>query len=95
MEIDKIKELIHQAVNNLKEELDVIIDKPVDDYTNFFDILDSMDIVNLIMEIEGMLEKELGAYIPLANEYTFDSENSPLISLIDWAKFINTQIEIN
>lgn len=95
MEIEEIKGLIHQAVNSLKEELDVVIEKPIDDDTNFFDILDSMDIVNLIMETESLLEKEVGKYIPLANEYTFDSENSPLISQIEWAKFIYSQIETN
>jgi len=67
----------------------------IEDSTNIFDVLDSMDIVNLIMETEALLEEKLGYYLPLANEETFDAEKSPLLSYKSWLQFIFTLINNN
>jgi acyl carrier protein len=88
MELDKINALMLSVFHNLKDELNVVIEEEITDSTNIFEILDSMDVVNLIMETESLLEQELGVYIPLANEETFDAEKSPLQSYKQWLHFI-------
>ena len=88
MELDEIKALVDKSILNLKNELNVEIEGEINEDSNLFDILDSMDVVNLIMETESLLEQELGFYIPLANEVTFDAEKSPLKSYKQWLHFI-------
>ena len=82
MELDNINILMLSVFENLKDELNVVIEEEITESTNIFEILDSMDVVNLIMETESLLEQELGVYIPLANEETFDAEKSPLLSAV-------------
>ena len=88
MELDNINILMLSVFENLKDELNVVIEEEITESTNIFEILDSMDVVNLIMETESLLEQELGVYIPLANEETFDAEKSPLQSYKQWLHFI-------
>jgi acyl carrier protein len=88
MELDEINTLMLNVFANLKDELNIDIQEEIIDSTNIFEILDSMDVVNLIMETESLLEQELGFYVPLANEETFNAENSPLKSYKQWLHFI-------
>jgi len=88
MDLNKINVLMLSVFENLKDELNVVIEEEITESTNIFEILDSMDVVNLIMETESLLEQELGFYIPLANEVTFDAEKSPLKSYKHWLHFI-------
>ncbi len=92
MEIGEVRLLSLEAVSNLQDDLDIQIDEEIKDETNLLEILDSMDIVNLIMETESLLEKKLKKYTPLANEHTFDAESSPLTSFKNWIDFISSQV---
>lgn len=95
MELSEVNSVLLQAFFNIKTELNVDISVEIEDSTNIFDVLDSMDIVNLIMETESLLEVKLGYYLPLANEETFDAEKSPLLSYKSWLQFIFTLINNN
>jgi hypothetical protein len=95
MELSEVNSVILQDFFNIKTELNVDISVEIEDSTNIFDVLDSMDIVNLIMETESLLEAKLGYYLPLANEETFDAEKSPLLSYKSWLQFIFTLINNN
>jgi acyl carrier protein len=95
MELAQIRELALQAFVNLKEELEVTIDIEIDDATNVLELLDSMDIVNLIMETESLVEAELGNYVALANEATFDADGSPLLSFGTWVSYIVDMCELS
>ena len=95
MELSEVNSVLLQALFNIKTELNVDISVEIEDSTNIFDVLDSMDIVNLIMETESLLEVKLGYYLPLANEETFDAEKSPLLSYKSWLQFIFTLINNN
>jgi acyl carrier protein len=94
MDIKDVQNLSLNAFLNIQEDLDIVLDEPIVNSSNILEILDSMDVVNLIMETESVLEQELGRYIPLANEHTFDAENSPLLSFEKWTLFIQSQINI-
>jgi acyl carrier protein len=95
MELDKVNVLMLSVFENLKNELNIVIEEEITESTNIFEILDSMDVVNLIMETESLLEQELGVYIPLANEETFDAEKSPLKSYKQWLYFIFDLIKVS
>ena len=95
MELVQIREVALQAFLNIKDELEVNIDVEIDDDTNVLELLDSMDIVSLIMETEGLVEKEFGRYIALANEETFASDSSPLRSFSSWVTYIIEMSELN
>ena len=94
MDIDstKISKLVHQALLNIVDDLEIDLEEELNENSNILDILDSMDVVNLIMETEGILESEYGNYIPLANEETFDLEMSPLLTFNSWVEHIVSMI---
>tara|TARA_B110000090_G_C13101293_1_gene338668 strand:+ start:343 stop:639 length:297 start_codon:yes stop_codon:yes gene_type:complete len=95
MELAQIREVALQAFTNLKDELEVTIDIEIDDTTNVLELLDSMDVVSLIMETEGLVEAKLGHYVALANETTFDAEGSPLLSFGTWVSYIFEMCELS
>ena len=95
MELAQIREVALQAFTNLKDELEVTIDIEIDDTTNVLELLDSMDVVSLIMETEGLVEAKLGYYVALANETTFDAEGSPLLSFGTWVSYIFEMCELS
>lgn len=95
MELAQIREVALQAFTNLKDELEVTIDIEIDDTTNVLELLDSMDVVSLIMETEGLVEAKLGHYVALANETTFDAEGSPLLSFGTWVSYIIEMCELS
>ena len=90
MDIDSTKtsKLVHQALLNIVDDLEIDLEEEINENSNILDILDSMDVVNLIMETEGILESEYDKYIPLANEETFDAEMSPLLTFHSWVEHI-------
>ena len=94
MELDKIRELALEAFSNLKDELDVTIDIEIVDTTNILEMLDSMDVVNLIMETESLVEAKLNCYVALANEVSFDAHESPLLSFSSWVNYISSMMEL-
>ena len=95
MELTQIREVALQAFTNLKDELEVTIDIEIDDTTNVLELLDSMDVVSLIMETEGLVEAKLGYYVALANETTFDADGSPLLSFGTWVSYIFEMCELS
>tara|TARA_B100000212_G_C27069618_1_gene403343 strand:- start:122 stop:421 length:300 start_codon:yes stop_codon:yes gene_type:complete len=95
MEIDSIKisKLVHQALLNIVDDLEIDLEEEINGNSNILEVLDSMDVVNLIMETEGIMESEYGKYIPLANEETFDLEMSPLLTFNGWVEHIVSMIK--
>lgn len=87
----KLIELTLIAIQNLKEDLDVDIPDQVPGDFALIDELDSMDLVNLIMETERLLEIELGRYVALADDSTFDASESPFKNLLAWQEYVCEQ----
>ncbi len=94
MELNQIRKLALEAFFNLKNEFDVTIDTQIIDSTNILELLDSMDVVSLIMETESLVEAKIGYYVALANEETFDADGSPLLSFGAWVSYIIKMSEI-
>ena len=60
---------------------------------NLLEILDSMDLVRLIMFSEEHLLKSTGIEVQLADENTFDFEVSPLLSVSAWESYVMQEVE--
>jgi galactitol-specific phosphotransferase system IIB component len=82
--------LVVSALQNQLTELG--IDVEIDESLNLLELLDSMDLVNLIMDLEEALESATGHYIALADENTFDAGTSPFVSLEAWKKFVEEKL---
>lgn len=92
MELDKLRDLALEAFSNLENELDSIVNIEISSSTNILELLDSMDVVSLIMETESLVEAKVNCYVALANEVTFDAEGSPLLSFDSWVNFIHEEV---
>ena len=88
LSIEDARRSVLRAFSNLQSEMDTKINEPLEDSSDILEILDSMDVVNLIMETESLIEEKLGHYIPLANEYSFDLAESPLLELKSWINHV-------
>jgi hypothetical protein len=55
---------------------------------NVYAAIDSMAIVDLLLETESRLELATGRYIALADETTFDASKSPLLRWRDWVAYV-------
>lgn len=62
-----------------------------DDF-NLFEAVDSLAIVNLLLETEGSLESSLGRYVPLADDSIFDAARSPLLRWGTWVGYVKEKI---
>jgi hypothetical protein len=88
MELIRAVQLAREAFANLEAEIDLSIDIEIVDSTNLLELLDSMDVVGLIMETEALIEAETQRYVPLANDKSFDADGSPLRSFGSWVAYI-------
>lgn len=72
-----MKELLIDAINEIKEDLEIKELENVKDDTPLFDLLDSMAILDLILEIENRLQEKYNKYIQIADDKTMDAINTP------------------
>tara|TARA_Y100001958_G_C21043572_1_gene412325 strand:- start:433 stop:732 length:300 start_codon:yes stop_codon:yes gene_type:complete len=93
--LNEVHEIVSKAFSNLKKELNVVVEQEIEGSTNILDILDSIDVVNLIMETESLVEDRYGVYVPLANEESFDANLSPLLSVSNWEEHVLAMIKEN
>ena len=63
------------------------------DKTNLLEVFDSMEVVRLLMFTEEYLIDNFNIMVQLADEHTFDVSSSPLLSVENWCKFVDQQIE--
>ncbi len=83
---DKIFEIILNVIN----EMD--IEDTVDKQTQLFGkhgILDSLALVNLLVEIEQEIEDHFDVLITIADEKAMSEENSPFKSLESLTDYVN------
>ncbi len=83
-----IEAVLKQGLRRVNEDLQCEAFETVADETNLFDAVDSMAIVDLLLESESLLEAETGNYVALAGETIFDAERSPLRRWADWVAYV-------
>ena len=92
MDLEKIRSLAVLSFDNIRTEVDIDLPELLNDDDNLLELLDSMDLVNLIMETESVLSIELNRNISLANEFTFDNTHSPFRAFSKWIEHIEVSI---
>lgn len=81
-------EFLKEALRRVNENVQSPGLEAVGPDTNVFDQVDSMTIVDLLLETESLLEEETGEYVPLADETIFDASASPLRRWSDWVAHV-------
>ncbi len=78
------EETLKEALRRVNENVQSPGLEDVGPDTNVFDQVDSMTIVDLLLETESLLEEKTGEYVPLADDTIFDASASPLRRWSDW-----------
>jgi hypothetical protein len=84
----ELKAVVINIILSVANDANIKINEISDD-ENLLILLDSMDIVSLIMDTESEILLKYGINVSLANEFTFDIGKSPLTSFSKWLSFIS------
>lgn len=84
----RIEAVLRQALASVNEHVQCPELEEVWPDTNVFDLVDSMAVVDLLLESESRLEDETGNYVALASETIFDAGASPLLRWSDWVDYV-------
>jgi acyl carrier protein len=88
-----IDEIARNAIISLNEDLGIPALNHITDDTNLFELIDSMGLLNLILETEDLIEEAMDDYFQLANEDLMDAAKSCFLKFSLWKKHIQTIIE--
>jgi thioesterase domain-containing protein len=83
-----LEDLLKEALRRVNEDVRSRDLDAVGPETDLFDAVDSMVIVDLLLETEALLEEKTGHYVPLADETIFDARASPLLRWSDWVAHV-------
>ena len=90
----KILELIYSAIDELNAgNGDITVNK--EESTPLFgaaSVLDSVDLVNLLLSVEELLEDELDIEFVIANEKALSQKNSPFKTVATLAQYLTEEI---
>jgi hypothetical protein len=86
--MSRIEQVLEEAVRQVNQHVRSPDLETISSETNVFDAVDSMAIVDLLLESESLLEEATGRYVALANDKTFDASESPLLRWSDWVAHV-------
>ena len=92
---EKIFEIISAAISELNEELEYEELENVTEETAIFGGetgIDSLSLVSLVVEVEGLVNDEFDANVTLADEKAMSSRNSPYRNVAAFTEFIITKL---
>ncbi len=72
-----MKDLLIGAIKEINEDLEIEELEEIEDDTPIFELLDSMAVLDLILEIENRLQEKYSRYIQIADDKTMDAINTP------------------
>ena len=87
-----IKDIVLKAVKSVNKELKNKDLKVVSEETILFEKLDSMAILDLILEIEDNIQKEYGKYIQVADDTMMDAIKTPFKTVGTLIEFIEVKV---
>lgn len=89
----KIEELLHESLLNVLDDFDgKEPNQKIDDEFNILQNLESISIVDMILDIEEKIEKQYGVYITLADDKLFHYHDSPMNSWSLWIKYVKNKL---
>lgn len=86
-----IETVLRQALEKILESVDAPALRAPGPDTNLFDNLDSLTVVDMLLEAEMRLESATGKYVTLADETIFDAAKSPLRSWAGWVSYVESR----
>ena len=91
----KIEELLLESLLNVLDDSEVKAFNldTIDDEFNILQNLESVSIVDMILDIEEKIEKEYGIYVALADDKLFHYQDSPMNSWSLWIKYVNGKLK--
>jgi hypothetical protein len=92
MDIERTEFLVREAISIIEKDLEVKLDCQINSDSNILKIFDSIDVVGIILETEALIEAEIGRYVPLASESSFDADGSPLLRLETWIAYVHSAV---
>jgi len=87
-----IKDIVFKAVKSVNKELKNKDLEVVSEETILFERLDSMAILDLILEIEGSMQAEYGRYIQVADDTMMDAIKTPFKTVGTLVEFIEGKV---
>jgi acyl carrier protein len=87
-----IKDIVLKAVKSVNKELKNKDLKVVSEETILFEKLDSMAILDLILEIEDNIQTEYGKYIQVADNTMMDAIKTPFKTVGTLIEFIEVKV---
>ena len=64
---------------------------PLKSDSNLYENLDSLTVVDMLLDAETQLEQVTGRYVTLADETIFDASKSPLRSWSVWVAYVEAK----
>jgi len=86
-------DIIKKAIKEINEDLELKELENLNDETKIIELLDSVDILNLILAIEENLQKEYSNYIQVANEHIMDKDLSEFKTYKSLKEYIQRLID--
>lgn len=87
-----MRDLLIKAIIIVNEEAGEEALESIDDDTELFDILDSMAILDLILEIENLLQDKTGRYVQIANDKVMDIEQTPFKTFATLCRYVEEKV---
>jgi len=76
-----MRDLVIDAIKEINRELDIEELRDLQDDSPIFELLDSMAILDLVLELEDKLQQKYSRYIQIADDKTMDTLNTPFKTL--------------
>lgn len=87
-----ILKIIYTAIEHENNSLDLPINLATGEETALYGLkgsLDSISLVSIVVDVEAMLEKQLGISITLVNDSAMSAANSPFATVGSFANYVS------
>ena len=89
-----IREIILESLEEVNKELKCIEFFDIKNETLIFDNMDSMGVLELIIEIENKLQMQYGKFIQIADDTIMDEQQTPFKTLSSLIEFVEIKVKL-
>jgi len=87
-----MRQLLLKAIREINKDLNLQELENVNENTPLFELLDSVAVLDLILEIEGLLEDKYGKYIQIADDKSMDAVHTPFKTFQILLKYLERRV---
>jgi len=87
-----MRDLVISAIEEVNKELEIEELKNLKDDTPIFELLDSMAILDLVLELEDRLQQKYSRYIQIADDKTMDVLHTPFKTLKTLLEYLEERV---